>query len=165
MKIAQDKFRIETTLSENQLEVLMKERFFVRPVSFWERISEGFAGQLYTDKKELKSAFFYRKVKCAVVTGYYVAEGERGTTVHFDIRWPVLEVLSLILGCLASISILFTYSSTYYVLPMRILIGSPLIFVAFCVGSLGYYYIPGIKQARIRILDFFGSNVRSVMDD
>jgi hypothetical protein len=165
MKIAQDKFRIETTLSENQLEELLNERFFARPVSFWERISEGFAGQLYSDKKELNSAFFYRKVKCAVVTGYYVAEGERGTTVHFDMHWPAFDVLSFILGNLVSAIVPFIFSRIYYVLPMSILIGWPLIAFAFCAGSIGYYYIPGIKHARTRILDFFGANIRSVIDD
>jgi len=165
LKIVQEKFHIETSLSEQQVEELLKERFFVRPVSFWERISEGFAGQLYSDKKELNSAFFYRKVKCAVVTGYYVAEGERGTTIHFDIRWPMFEALSFILGALGCVIVPYIFSAHFFVLPKMLLIVWPLVVVAFSAGSIGYYYVPGIKRARTRILDFFRSNIRSVIDD
>ena len=165
MKIAQDKFRIETTLSENQLEELLKERFFTRPVSFWERIREGFVGQLYSDKKELNSAFFYRKVKCAVVTGYYVAEGERGTTIHFDIRWPMFEALSFILGALGCVIVPYIFSVHFFVLSKMLLIVWPLVVVAFSAGSIGYYYVPGIKQARTKLIELFEPNTLSVVED
>lgn len=165
MRGTQEKFRIETSLSEKQVEELLKENLSERMLTLQYSGRDGFVGRLKPDTKEFKFAFLYRKAKCAVVTGYYAAEGERGTTVHFDIRWPMFEVLSFILGALASAIVPFIFSKCYFVLPMHILIGWPLVAVAFCAGTIGYYYIPGIKRARTRLLDLFEPNVQSVMED
>jgi len=165
MKIAHEKFHVNTSLSENQAEKLLIEGIASRSLSYWDRISEGFAGQLYTDKKEFNSAFFYRSVKCVVVTGYYAADGERTTSIHFDIRWPVAEVLSIILGALGSAIVPFIFSKYYFVLPMLILIGWPLIGIAFCAGLIGYYYVPGIKLAKTKLTELFAPNVQSVVED
>jgi len=161
----QEKFRIETSLSEKQVEGLLKENLSEQTLALQYSGRDGFVGRLKPDTKEFKFAFLYRKAKCAVVTGYYAAEGERGTTVHFDIRWPMFEVLSFILGALANAIVPFIFSKYYFVLPMHILIGWPLVAVAFCAGTIGYYYIPGIKRARTRLLDLFEPNVQSVMED
>jgi len=165
MKIANDRFQVETVLSEQKVEELLKENLSERMLALQYSGRDGFVGRLKPETKEFKFAFLYRKAKCAVVTGYYAAEGERGTTVHFDIRWPMFEVLSFILGALASAIVPFIFSKYYFVLPMHILIGWPLVAVAFCAGTIGYYYIPGIKRARTRLLDLFEANVRSVIED
>ena len=165
MRAAQEKFHIETSLSEQQVEELLKENLSERTLALQYSGRDGFAGRLKPDTKEFKFAFLYRKARCAVVTGYYAAEGGRGTTVHFDIRWPTYEILSLTLGALGCIIVPFIFTTHLFALPMPLLVGWPLVVFAFCAGTIGYYFIPGIKHARTRILDFFGSNVQSVIDD
>ena len=165
MRGTQEKFHIETSLSEQQVEELLKDNLRERMLTLRYSGREGFAGWLKPETKEFRFSFSYRKAKCAVVTGYYAAEGERGTTVHFDIRWPTYEVLSLILGSVGCIVVPYIFTAHVFALSSVYLIGWPLVVVAFCAGSIAYYFVPGVKQARTRLLDLFGSNVQSVMED
>ena len=165
MRVAQEKFHIETSLTEQQVEELLKENLSERALALQYSGRDGFAGRLKPDTKEFKFAFLYRKAKCAVVTGYYGAEGERGTTVHFDIRWPTYEILSLTLGALGCIIVPFIFTTHFFALPMPLLFGWPLVVFAFCAGSIGYYFVPGVKRARTELIERFNPNVLNVLED
>lgn len=165
MSVAKDRFHVETSLSENQVEELLKETIAIRTQSFRFRSCEGFAGQIHVDKKEFEFAYFYRKAKCAVVKGFYTVDADNAATIHFDIYWPITEVLLSVVGVLASIIVPFIISTQIVALPTRFLIIWTLIPLAFCTGAFGYYYIPSIRRARTKLLKVFAPNVQSVMQD
>lgn len=165
MRVTTDSFSVRTSLSESQVEELLQEKFAIRALNFWFRNCEGFAGQLHTDKKEFEFAYFYRRAKCAVVKGFYTADAKNVSTVHFDIRWPVAEILLFVLGVLASAIVPFIISTQIVAFPMQFLIIWALIALAFCSGLLGYFYIPSIKRARTKLLEIFAPHIESEIVD
>jgi hypothetical protein len=165
MSFAKDGFHVKTSLSENQVEELLKETIVIRTLSFWLRSCEGFAGQIHVDKKEFEFAYFHRKAKCAVVKGFYTGDADNAATIHFAISWPIAEVLLFVVGILASIIVPFFISTQIVALPTRFLIIWTLIPLTFCTGVLVYYYIPSIKRSRAKLLELFAPNVISVMQD
>ena len=165
MKIVQEKFHIETSLSEHQVEELLKKNVSNQMLALQYSGRDGFAGRLDPDAKEFKFVFFYRKAKCAVITGHYAVDIERGTTIYFDIRWPMFEALSFILGALGCVIVPYIFSAHFFVLSKMLLIVWPLVVAAFSAGSIGYYYVPGIKQARTKLIELFEPNTLSVVED
>lgn len=165
MGVVKGRFYVETSLSENQVEELLKDKIAIRTMSFSDRSSETFAGQLNTDRKEFRFAFFHQKAKCAIIKGFYTVDSESATTIHFDIRWPIAEVLLFVVGILASIIVPFIISTQIVALPTRFLIIWTLIPLTFCTGVLVYYYLPSMKRARAKLLELFAPNVISVMQD
>ncbi|PKM39423.1 MAG: hypothetical protein CVV04_10470 [Firmicutes bacterium HGW-Firmicutes-9] len=165
MIITKASFHVETSLSEYQVEELLKENIAKQTPGFWLWSREGFMGKLNTERREFEFADFYWKEKCTIVKGNYTTDEALGTTIHFDIQWAFFEYFRFVFSSLAVVIFLFICSARLAPLPIGVLIAWPVIVFAFLGVKIGFNYILSIKRTKAKLIGLFKANVRSVMED